>query len=366
MPLTPTRALTRLLPLLLFTFTVTAAPPPAVTVTTLTREKIAHPRRYLGRVEALRQVDVMARTEGVIVKRYFKNGENIREGQPLFDLDPAEHHAALARSQAQVNQAAAQARQAQLHLARLQRLGMGTAVSQSELDNALAERDRARAARKEAEALLQTQRLNVAFTRIAAPISGRAGHSAIHEGALVNPARGALVRLKQLDPVHVVIAINERDYLADWQKTLKGDMQQANEAITARIQLANGAAYPYSGRFFALDNHIDNQTGTVAVSLAFANPQHLLLPGGMVEVQLQPPAQERLLLPAPALQQDSGGYFVFRVDRQQHVEQVPVDVGAQIGQRYIITAGLAAGDRVIVAGTQRVRPGMQVAASEAL
>ncbi|MEI2266651.1 efflux RND transporter periplasmic adaptor subunit [Erwinia sp. CGal63] len=363
MRLTTLRALTRLLPLL-FAFSVSAAAPP-VTVITLTSEKVANPRSYLGRIEALRQVDVMARTEGVIAKRYFRNGENVKEGQLLFEIDSAEHRAALARSQAQVNNAAAKASNAQLHLNRLQQLGAGTAVSQSELDNALAERDMARAALKEAEALLQTQRLNLAFTRITAPIGGRAGHSAIHEGALVNPARGPLVRLKQLDPVHVVIAINERDYLADWQKTLTADMQKANAAVTARLQLANGVAYPFKGKFFSVDNHIDNHTGTVAISLEFANPEHLLLPGGVVNVQLQPEAQDRLLLPAAALQQDSGGYFVLRVNHEQQVERVAIEPGAQIAQRYIVTSGLNAGDRVIVAGMQRVRPGMQVIASEA-
>lgn len=366
MRLTLPRALSPLLSVLLVSFSVAASMPPAVTITTLASEKIAAPRHYLGRIETLRQVDVIARTEGVIAKRYFRNGENVKEGQLLFDIDSAEHQAALLRSQAQVSSAAAQAKNAQLHFNRLQRLSPAAAVSQSELDKALAERDIARAALKEAEALLKMQQLNLAFTRVTAPISGRAGHSAVHEGALVNPARGSLVRLKQLDPLQVVIAINERDYLAHWQKTLTADMQKANQTVTARIQLANGVFYPFSGRFFSVDNHIDNHTGTVALSLEFANPEHLLLPGGVVDVQLQPQPQPQLLLSAAALQQDESGHFVFRVNKAQEVERVTVETGAQIGQRYIITSGLAAGDRVIVAGAQRVRPGMRVSASEAL
>ncbi|WP_240116289.1 efflux RND transporter periplasmic adaptor subunit [Erwinia endophytica] len=354
-----------LLPMLLvLTAPSPAANLPVVSVTTLTHENVAQPTRYLGRIEALRAVDVVSRTEGVVAKRGFKDGETVKAGQMLFEIEPAEHQAALARAEAQVSNARAQANNAQQHLNRLQRLGAGTAVSKSELDSAIASRDMARATLKETEAQLKSQRLNLGYTRITAPISGRAGHSDVHEGSLVNPARGALVTLKQIDPVRVVIAVSERDYIAASQQGLVGNAKKANQALTPTLQLANGEEYPQTGEFASVDNRIDSQTGTLAVSLHFANPQHLLLPGGVVNVLLKPQAQEKLLLPVAALQQDAQGYFVLKVV-DQRVESVRISVGAQTGQHYVVTSGLQAGDQVIVAGIQRVRPGMQVTPIEA-
>ncbi|EXU76681.1 efflux RND transporter periplasmic adaptor subunit [Erwinia mallotivora] len=354
-----------LLPLLLvLSVSSPAATPPAVSVVTLTHQHVAPTTRYLGRIEPLRAVDVVSRTEGMVAKRGFLDGEMVRAGQLLFAIEPAEHQALLARAEAQVSHARAQASNARQHLSRLQRLGTGTVVSQSDLDNAIASRDMAVAALKEAEAQLQTQRLNLGFTRITAPVTGRAGHSEVHEGSLVNPARGTLVTLKEIDPVRVVIAVSERDYIAASQQGLVADVRKASQALTPRLQLANGEHYPQRGEFVSVDNHIDSHTGTVAVSLQFANPQHLLLPGGVVNVELEPQAKAALLLPLAALQQDAQGYYVLKVVENQ-VERVGITVGAQLGQHYVVTSGLHEGDRVIVAGVQRVRPGMSVTATEA-
>lgn len=351
--------------LLTLTVPLHAAALPAVAVTTLTSENVAQPARYLGRIEAMRAIDVVSRTEGVVAERGFLDGETVKAGQLLFAIEPAEHQAALARTEAQVSNARAQANNAQQHLSRLQRLGAGTAVSKSELDSATASRDMARAALKEAQALLQTQRLNLGYTRITAPVSGRAGHSNVHEGTLINPARGPLVTLKQIDPVRVVIAVSERDYIAASQHGLVGNPTLANQVLTPTLQLANGEVYPVTGEFASVDNRIDSQTGTLAVSLRFANPQQLLLPGGVVNVQLLPKERAQLLLPVAALQQDAQGYFALKVNQDQRVESVRITLGEQIDQHYVVTSGLQAGDRVIVAGVQRVRPGMQVAPTEA-
>lgn len=349
---------------LLFSVASTAAMPPAVSVVTLRQENVAQPMRYLGRIEALRAVDVVSRTEGVVAIRGFKDGERVKAGQVLFEIESAEHKALLARAEAQVGHASAQLRDARQHLRRLQQLGVGNVVSQSELDNATATHDMAVARLKEAEAQLQTQRLNLGFTRITAPVSGRVGHSDVHQGTLVNPARGSLVRVKEIDPVRVVIAVNERDYLTASQFGLAGDMHKANQALTPTLQLANGEDYPQQGKFVSVDNHIDPQTGTLTVSLQFANPDHLLLPGGVVNVQLKPQEKPALMLPLTALQQDAQGYYALRVVNDR-VESVRITVGAQIDRHYVVNAGLHEGDRVIVAGMQRVRPGMQITATEA-
>lgn len=350
--------------LLAFSTSLPAANLPVVKVVRLTQENVAQPAVYLGRVEASETIDVMARTEGYVYQRFFRDGENVRAGQRLFEIEAAQQRAELARCQAQLNSASAQLKNARQHLNRLRQLGIGTAVSQSDLDNAVANRDIAQAALKEAEARLQAERLNLDFTQIVAPVSGRIGHSNVHKGTLINPAYGKLATLKKLDPIRVVIAVNERDYLTA-QKSLENNLHKANNALTPTLLLANGETYPYSGRFVSLDNFIDSRTGTIAMKLEFANPRQRLLPGGVVTVQLMPQQQNRLMLPTTALQQDADGYFVLKVNKDRLVESSRITLGSQIGQHYVVTSGAEAGDQVIVAGMQRIRPGMQVVIDEA-
>lgn len=350
--------------LLAFSTSLPAANIPVVNVVRLTRENVAQPAVYLGRIEASEAIEVMARTEGYVSQRFFRDGENVRAGQRLFEIEAQQQRAELARCQALLNSASAQLKNARQHLNRLRQLGVGTAVSQADLDNAVANRDMAQATLKEAEARLQAERLNLDFTQIVAPISGRIGHSTVHKGTLINPAYGKLVTLKKLDPIRVVIAVNERDYLTA-QKSLENNLHKANDALTPTLLLANGETYPYSGHFVSLDNFIDSNTGTVAMKLEFANPQQRLLPGGVVSVQLMPQQKNRLMLPASALQQDADGYFILKVNKDRQVESSRITLGGQIGQHYVATSGAEAGDQVIVAGMQRVRPGMQVVIGEA-
>ncbi|CFQ97693.1 putative drug efflux protein [Yersinia frederiksenii] len=356
---------------------IAATPLPAVTVAVVTSATPDSALQYLGRVEAIQAVDVTTRTEGFIAARLFTEGQMVTQGELLYEIDPALHQASVTQAQAQLDSATASANHAQVTLTRLQRLGNNRSVSQAEVDEAQAQRDISRAAVAQAQANLQIQQLQLSFTRIIAPITGQIGHSRFNVGSLINPASGPLVSIVQLDPIRVAIAVNERDYItATYQLSTTGS-SATNSAtaegnaspfghFTPRIQLANGKQYPESGVFESVDNQIDKQTGTVTIRTRFANPQHLLLPGGVVNVSLAAETAKAVTaIPIAALQQNKQGHFVLVVTDKDQVEVRPVTLGEQFEQQYEVKDGLKVGERVIVSGLQHVQPGMTVSASVA-
>ncbi|EMV5750338.1 efflux RND transporter periplasmic adaptor subunit [Yersinia enterocolitica] len=350
-----------------------ATPLPAVTVAVVTSATPDRALQFLGRVEAIQAVDVTTRTEGFIAARLFTEGQMVKQGDLLYEIDPALHQASVTQAQAQLDSATASANHAQVNLTRLQRLGNNRSVSQAEVDEAQAQRDISRAAVAQAQANLQIQQLQLSFTRIYAPITGQIGHSRFNVGSLVSPASGTLVSIVQLDPIRVAIAVNERDYItATYQLSTTGTASASDnsalafEHFTPRIQLANGKQYPESGVFESVDNQIDKQTGTVTIRTRFDNPRHLLLPGGVVNVSLAAETAKAVTaIPIAALQQNKQGHFVLVVTDKDQVEVRPVTLGEQFEQQYEVKDGLKVGERVIVSGLQHVRPGMTVSASVA-
>ncbi|AJJ25221.1 efflux RND transporter periplasmic adaptor subunit [Yersinia enterocolitica] len=348
-----------------------ATPLPAVTVAVVTSATPDSALQFLGRVEAIQAVDVTTRTEGFIAARLFTEGQMVKQGDLLYEIDPALHQASVTQAQAQLDSATASANHAQVNLTRLQRLGNNRSVSQAEVDEAQAQRDISRAAVAQAQANLQIQQLQLSFTHIYAPITGQIGHSRFNVGSLINPASGTLVSIVQLDPIRVAIAVNERDYItATYQLSTTGvasasdNSALAFEHFTPRIQLANGKQYPESGVFESVDNQIDKQTGTVTIRTRFDNPRHLLLPGGVVNVSLAAETAKAVTaIPIAALQQNKQGHFVLVVTDKDQVEVRPVTLGEQFEQQYEVKDGLKVGERVIVSGLQHVRPGMTVSAS---
>ncbi|CNJ21422.1 efflux RND transporter periplasmic adaptor subunit [Yersinia mollaretii] len=371
--LTRQRAVASAIMALFLSFGATAAdaPLPAVTVALVTSATPDTALQYLGRVEAIQAVDVTTRTEGFIARRLFTEGQMVKQGDLLYEIDPALHQASVTQAQAQLDSATASANHAQVNLTRLQRLGNNRSVSQAEVDEAQAQRDISRAAVAQAQANLQIQQLQLSFTQITAPISGQIGHSRFNVGSLINPASGTLVSIVQLDPIRVAIAVNERDYITATYQLSAAGTPADNTALafghfTPRIQLANGKQYPESGVFESVDNQIDKQTGTVTIRTRFANPRHLLLPGGVVNVSLAAEtAKSVMAIPIAALQQNKQGHFVLVVTEKDQVEVRPVTLGEQFEQQYAVKTGLKVGERVIVAGLQHVRPGMTVNATVA-
>lgn len=330
----------------------------AIPVRVATVEQTAHAaeRQIPGRIEAIHTVALRARTEGVITRVHFRDGQYVKKGDVLFELDDAEPRAALRLAQAEVKSAQATLRQAQQQLSRFESLGSSNAISRHDVDNARMQRDVASAALEQAKARLEMRNVTLAYTRITSPIDGRVGHSQYHAGSLVNPSSGVLVEVVQLDPVRIAFALEESAFAA--KAGQHADIHAMKQAWQALID-NNGQRI--SGELTSVDNRIDPRTASVMLRAEFANPGHQLLPGGNVNVYLRPAsAQPVLTLPAAAVQQNSDGFFAWVINAEGKAEKRPLTIAGQMGQQFQIAAGVTSGERAITDGAQRIQPGADV------
>ncbi len=337
-------------------------PIPAVTFAMIEKKPDSQPLTFIGRTESISFVDVRTRTEGFIEKMHFSEGQMVEAGALLFELEPSLHIAKVEQHKAQVSSAEAALQLAEIVLARTEPLARTRAVSQTEADRARADRDMALARLAEARATLAATELDLGFTKIVAPISGRIGHTTFDVGSFVNTASGSLVSIAQLDPIRVIISVRERDFIA---ATLRDESSTGLDLFgrdfAPQIRLANGKVYPARGILDSIGNQIDTATGTVEVRARFPNPALVLLPGGTVDVTLDAETPALVpVVPAAALQQDAKGRFVLVITDDSTVEVRHVVLGRQIGQEVTVVEGLKEGEKVIVEGLQRVRPGVRV------
>ena len=327
-----------------------------VRIVTVERAPHAAERQLPGRVEAIHAVDIRARTEGTIVKRHFLDGQEINKGDLLFTLEDAQPRAALALAQAELKSAQASLRQAQQLLSRYQSLKTNQSISRNDVDTAQMQRDVAAAAVEQGKARVSAQQITLDYTRITSPVSGRVGHSAFHVGSLVNPASGVLVEIVQLDPVRVSFALDESAFYSKaGQHT---DIRALKAAWLAQITLDGQRE---DGVLTSVDNRIDTRTASVAVRAELANPRHRLLPGGNVNVTLRPQTpNDRVMIPASAVQQDGQGYFSWVLTAENTADQRRLELGGQQGQSFAEAKGLNAGERVVTEGAQRLTHGAAV------
>ncbi|MDH6160598.1 RND family efflux transporter MFP subunit [Leclercia adecarboxylata] len=330
----------------------------AIPVRVATVEQTAHAaeRQIPGRIEAIHTVELRARAEGAITKINFRDGQYVKKGDLLFELDDAEPRAAVRLAQAEVQSAEATLRQAQQQLSRFESLGSNNAISRHDVDNARMQRDVARAALEQAKARLETRHVTLGYTRITSPIDGRVGHSRFHVGSLVNPSSGVLVDVVQLDPIRIAFALEEGAFAT--KAGQHADISALKKAWQALID-SNGQRI--SGELTSVDNRIDPRTASVMLRAEFANPRHQLLPGGNVNVFLRPASEQPVLtLPAAAVQQNGDGFYAWVVNADGKAEMRPLAVAGQIGQQFRIASGVTSGERAITDGAQRVQPGAAV------
>ncbi|MFZ3617888.1 efflux RND transporter periplasmic adaptor subunit [Leclercia barmai] len=330
----------------------------AIPVRVATVEQTAHAaeRQIPGRIEAIHTVELRARTEGVITRTHFRDGQYVKKGDVLFELDDAEPRAAVRLAQAEVKSAEATLRQAQQQLSRFESLGNNNAISRHDVDNARMQRDVASAALEQARARLEARNLTLTYTRIISPIDGRVGHSPFHVGSLVNPASGVLAEVVQLDPIRIAFALEEGAFAT--KAGQHADIHAMKQAWQALID-SNGQRV--SGELTSVDNRIDPRTASVMLRAEFANPRHQLLPGGNVNVFLRPASvQPVLTLPAAAVQQNGEGFFAWVVNADGKAEKRMLNIAGQIGQQFQIASGVQAGERAIADGAQRVSSGATV------
>jgi membrane fusion protein (multidrug efflux system) len=316
---------------------------------------------FIGRLQAIQSVDVRARIEGYLQQVAFKNGQDVRKGDLLYQIEAAPYEAAVAAAKAQVASAQATLLQNQQNLQRQQQLFQRGNTAEATLQQAQAQRDVSQANVAAAQAQLKTAEINLGYTRIVAPIAGRIGATAVTAGNLVNASTGTLATIVELDPIRVVFSINERDFVAYKEKHKEATQQQINARFVPTLRLPDGSSYGEAGNVAFVDNRVDPATGTLAVYADFPNPQRVLLPGMLVTAIIRPETPPRgFLVPAGAVQQDKQGRFVLVVGASNKIERRAVETAQTSGQNAVIASGLKDGDRVVVEGAAKVRPGETV------
>ena len=338
-------------------------PPAQVGVVTVTPRTVPVNFEYTGRTAGFRDVEVRARVTGILLKRHYQEGGAVKAGQLLFEIDPAPFRAALDKAEADLARAEAELARAMLDAARMQPLHEAKAVSRKEFDDAVAGERIARAQVLAARALVAEARLDLGYTRVLAPISGVSGRALKSEGSLVSAQEATLLTtLSQVEPMYALFGVADGDLLKLEQEAATGRLVLPRDGLfTARVKLADGRLHAREGRVNFSDNRIDPATGTVEGRAQFANPDASLRPGQFVRVVLSGATRpDAILLPQRAVMEGPTGKFVYLVNGEGKAEARPVEVGDWLGEDWVINAGLAAGERVIVDGALKVMPGAPV------
>jgi membrane fusion protein, multidrug efflux system len=343
-----------------------SAPPP-VTVLRVEPQQVPLTRGFTGRLSAYREANVLARVSGVLLKRLYKEGSQVKEGQPLFEIDPAPYRAALDATVAALAQAKANAANAHITAQRDRELVTSHLVSLSQLDTDEAAERSTAAAVKEAEANVETARINLGYTNVTSPIAGFAGEQQVTEGALVGQGTPTLLTtVDQIDPIYVNFdePATQIEQLASLVQSGHVTAATGREAKVQLI-LPDGTPYGLPGTLDFRAPTVDPSTGTAALRGIIPNPDHSLLPGMYVNLTLTVAfAHQVFLVPQRALQRDSEGPYVLTVDPESTVALKRVKTEGAAGTDWIVSSGLAAGDRIVVAGIQNAHPGAKVAATD--
>lgn len=330
---------------------------PSVVTISVQSKDVSASVEYVGRSEASQLVDIRARVDGVLLKRPFKEGSDVKAGELLFAIDPVEFEAEKAAKQADVAKAKAAVEEAKNNLARYQELLDRNVTSAAKYDEAKADDGKSRAELAGAMAALKKAQIDLDYTNIVSPIAGRSGRAKADVGNLIGSSTGVLVTILKLDPIYVTFAIGERDYLTHKEAEQNGDTTK----LIPRIRLANGQRYPHEGKFDLIDNQVDPETGTISVRVSFPNPGELLVPGQFVNVVLTDSIpKKQIVIPQVAIQENQTGPFVLVVGSDDRVEVRPITTGQRIGPDIVALKGLNVGETIIVEGIQKVRPGGEV------
>jgi membrane fusion protein (multidrug efflux system) len=343
-------------------------PSPEVAVLTLRSQPVVIVTELPARTTAFRVAEVRPQVNGVIVKRLFVEGSQVKAGQQLYQIDPAPFQASYESAQAALERARAAATSSRLLAQRYKPLSEARAVSQQDYDNAVAAQDQAAADVASAHAALETARINLAYTRMFAPISGRTGRSSVTEGALVSANQAnALVVIQQLDPIYVD-ATQASTVLLHLQRAFaEGQLKKVGDAQTeAKLTLEDSSPYPLTGKLQFTEVTVDPGTGSVTLRAVFPNPQNILLPGMFVRERLEEGVNEKgVLVPQRAVAHNNRGEATVTAvgeDNKAVVRVVKTD--RAIGDQWLVSEGVAPGDKVIVVGIQAARPGSVVHAHE--
>jgi membrane fusion protein, multidrug efflux system len=343
-----------------------AAPsgPVEVGVVTLAATPVTLTRELPGRTSPYRVAEVRARVNGIVQKRLFVEGSDVKEGQPLFVLDRAPYEAALDAAKAQLARAEATLASVRVQAERHAELVAENAVSRQEYDDAMAALKASEADVAAGQAAVRSARINVGYTTVTSPLSGRIGRSVVTEGAYVQQSQATLLAVvQQLDPVFVDLTQSSAEALRLRRDLAEGKLRTAaGGGANVKLVLEDGREYRSPGALQFADVTVDPSTGSIALRALFPNPQGELLPGMFVRARLEEGVSpEALLVPQQAVTRDQKGLpTALVVTAEGKVERRQLVTDRAVGDAWLVTAGLAAGEQVIVEGLQKVRPGAEV------
>lgn len=342
-------------------------PVPEVGVVTLKAAPLNITSDLTGRTAAYRVAEVRPQVSGIVLKRNFVEGSDIKAGTSLYQIDPATYQAAYDRAKGDLAKAQSSASIASVTVNRYKPL-LGTRyISKQEYDTAVSNLQQAEAVVVAAKAAVETARINLAYTKVTSPISGRIGKSAVTKGALVSNGQAAtLATVQQLDPMYVDVTQSSNDFLRLKQEMVSGTLKQENGKAKVKLLLENGTEYAQEGTLEFSDVTVDETTGSITLRALFPNPNHILLPGMFVRARLDEGVRsDTLLVPQQGVTRNPrGDATALVVGMDDKVELRMLKADKAIGDKWLVTDGLKAGDRVIVSGLMKVRPGAQVKVQE--
>jgi membrane fusion protein, multidrug efflux system len=337
-------------------------PPPEVVVQPVDVRDTPVQAEFTGEIRGGEDVEVRARVAGYLQSQSYDEGTVVKKGQLLFLIDPKPFEATVARARADVATARALHSRSEIQVNRLRPLVADNAVSQQDLDNAVAAEEASRASQAAADAQLTTALLDLGYTRVTSPITGLAGNRQVDVGSYVgSPQPTVLTVVSSLDPVRFDFTISEAEYLAYARATHAQAGKRSGSGPELQLVLADGSVYPGKGRVTVVGRGVDAETGTLPLQATFPNPDGLLRPGQFGRVQLPVTTRKSaILIPQRAVQELQGTYNVFVVGNDSVAQIRAIKPGNRVGSDWVITDGLEPADRIVVEGLQKVRDGVKV------
>ncbi len=335
---------------------------PTVTVAAVEARAIPDEFSFVGRIGAKNRVEIRAQVQGILLEQHFEDGALVKKGDLLFEIEPVDYEAALNSAKAQVASAEANKDKADRFFERLNSVKAG-GVSATDIEQAELDARTAKAALDQMVVAQQVAELDLKRTKITSPIDGQIGKAKMDAGNLVDASTGTLATIVQVDPIRVQHALSERFLTEALQDISDRDpsLPPVRETLIPRIVLSTGEKYPHDGKVVFLDNEVGKTTGTIQAEAEFPNPNGILKPGQFVDLIVQRGEPiDRLTVPQSAVQQDQQGHFVLVVGAEGDVVQRRVTAGGRVKVDWIIQEGLTAGEKVIIQGIEKVRPGAKV------
>ena len=342
-------------------------PPPDVKVVTLKAAPLTVSTELPGRTSAYRIAEVRPQVGGIILKRNYKEGSDVKEGESLYQIDPAPFQATLNSAQAELAKARANAELARLTVNRYKPLLGTNYISRQDYDEAVSTHAQAQAAVQAAQAAVQTAQINLNYTKVTSPIAGLSGKSNVTEGALVATGQSQpLTLVQQIDPIYVDVTQSSDDYLRLKHEIASGAVDKEQGKVAVTLVTAENKDYTHKGYLEFSDVTVDETTGSITMRAVFPNPQESLLPGMFVRARVDEGVRpDAILVPQQGvIRTAKGGAVVNVVNAKNEIEVRPVTVGQAYGNKWLVTAGVNNGERVVVEGFQKIKQGAVVKATE--